>query len=113
MKSDAINDPADCVICRRYAWSLGIPWLGRQRYICLECAEVANEIKLVTKPKFVFYEQEATVDAGAKGGALLDEIGETDLAKLTQEQFDSFVRAVVVGFGDSLRAQIAGMKAPF
>jgi len=62
---------------------------------------------------FNLYEQEATLDAGNKGGELLDSFGVTDLASLNEEQFAKFVRTVVDEFGNSIRRQIVGGKPPF
>lgn len=44
--------------------------------------------------------------AGAMGGEYLDEIGETDLAKLTVEQWMTLVEAIVTGYQDRLRERV-------
>jgi len=43
-------------------------------------------------------EQEAILQAGQMGGEVLDEIGETDLARLTLEQWETFLAAIVGGY---------------
>lgn len=69
----------------------------------------------MTTPKrqFDLYDIRAFTDAGNHGGEMLDGIGETDLAKLTPEQYDAFIRAVIAEYGASLRRQIGGTAAPF
>lgn len=59
------------------------------------------------------YELIARRDAGSAAGAYLDEIGKSDLADLTEEQWLKFLAKVISGFGDSLRTQIAELRAPF
>lgn len=58
-------------------------------------------------------EKTAIVDAGNAGGSLLDEYMESDLAKLTAEQFAEFIKTVVLAFGDSVRRQVIEGKPPF
>jgi hypothetical protein len=59
------------------------------------------------------YEMVARTDAGEKAGAVLDEIGKTDLAELTAEQWQRFLTTVIHEFGESLRRQVAELRAPF
>jgi len=40
---------------------------------------------------------------GRKGGEYLDRLGKTDLAKLTNEQWATFIEVIVTGYGDHLR----------
>lgn len=63
--------------------------------------------------RFTPYELTALVDAGNEAGALLDRYGKTDLAELDEDQWRSFCKAMITGFGDSLRKQIAGNEGPF
>jgi len=55
-------------------------------------------------------EQEALRDAGDAAGAYLDEIGETDLAKLGAVEWVSFLRKIIDTFGKSLAERLD--KAP-
>lgn len=59
---------------------------------------------------------------GHMGGEFLESIGKTDLAVLTQEQWQTFVEAVITGYCDHLRGlashdqgRLLGMigEAPF
>jgi hypothetical protein len=58
-------------------------------------------------------ETRALIDGGNEGGAYLDSIGKTDLAALSQEEFQAFLRAVLDGFGGSMRRQCAKIPVPF
>ena len=59
------------------------------------------------------YENRARTDAGEKAGEFLDGIGKSDLAELTVEEWQKFLTTVIHEFGESLRTQIAELRAPF
>lgn len=65
------------------------------------------------QPKLDLWEQHAVKEAGNEAGAYLDELGNTDLAAMTAEQYIEFCRRIVVGFENSLRAKILSGTAPF
>jgi Family of unknown function (DUF6511) len=113
VKRPPFCEPANCPFCQRHAWSIGIKRLGRDHWICLECAQVASLLSNVKKPDLTTYEQNAILDAGAKGGEFLDSIGVTDLAALDEAQFVEFIKTVVFRFGDSVREQVEAGAAPF
>ena len=48
-------------------------------------------------------ETAAMVEGGKAGGAYLDNLGRTDLAQLTEEEWDTFVEVIVTGYCDHLR----------
>jgi hypothetical protein len=48
-------------------------------------------------------EQDAMTHAGEMGGEYLDSIGKSDLAKLSLEEWRTFIEAVVTGYCDHLR----------
>lgn len=64
-------------------------------------------------PKLDLYEQKAASEAGAEAGAYLDEIGNTDLATLSGDEFGEFIRRVIVGNENALRKLILSGAAPF
>ena len=103
--------PADCFACKRCA-SLGIGKTKIQS-ICWECAQVAEELRLMKRPALDRIEQNALVAAGDAGGQFLDEVGQTDLAALAPEDYAEYVRTVVLTFGDSVREQVQSGIAPF
>jgi hypothetical protein len=59
------------------------------------------------------YEIGAALEAGTLGGSYLEEIEETDLAKLNDEQWHEFLRRVFVGFEQAMRRKILNHEAPF
>lgn len=107
-----INDPADCHFCKRYAIGLGAGSPGGSpRWVCIDCVPHIREIRAVRN--FEPYELIALEEAGSKAGELLDGIGKTDLADLTEQQWRDFLKTVIHGFGASLREQVATGSAPF
>lgn len=48
-------------------------------------------------------ESEAMTVGGQQGGAFLESIGKSDLATLTETEWDCFIDAVVTGYCDHLR----------
>jgi len=52
-------------------------------------------------------ESEAMTVGGQQGGEYLESIGKTDLATLTETEWDRFLDAVVTGYCDHLRALAA------
>jgi len=80
----------------------------------LECSYVTGIGTAINSTKILDeLEKEAIIDAGNAGGMLLDELGKTDLAALTAEDYAEFVKRVVLEFGDSIRRQIRSGKPPF
>ena len=56
------------------------------------------------------YEMRAMIVGGQEGGDYLERIGKSDLATLTETEWDRFLDAVITGYCDHLRA-LAG-EAP-
>ena len=56
-------------------------------------------------------ETAAMVEGGKAGGAYLDSLGQTDLAQLTEEEWDTFVEVIVTGYCDHLRELAAKDRA--
>ena len=48
-------------------------------------------------------EAEAMIVGGHQGGAYLESLGKSDLATLTETEWDRFIDAVVTGYCDHLR----------
>jgi hypothetical protein len=59
------------------------------------------------------FEIGAALEAGSQAGAYLEEIGKTDLAALSPDEWRSFLRRIVVGYEHALRRKILNNKAPF
>lgn len=73
---------------------------------------VAKELRAALPRRFDVYEERALDAAIDKAGALVEANG-TDLSTWEAEQVTEFCRTIVVGFGTSLRAQVAEGQAPF
>ena len=56
-------------------------------------------------------EAEAMTVGGQQGGEYLESIGKSDLATLTETEWDRFIDAVVTGYCDHLRALAAKDRA--
>lgn len=56
-------------------------------------------------------ERAAMAEGGKAGGAYLDSLGRTDLAQLSEEEWDSFVEAIITGYCDHLRELAAKDRA--
>lgn len=59
------------------------------------------------------YEIGAIREAGRKGGAFLDALGQTDLAQLKSEEWFEFLRIIVVEFEQTMRHRIVNDEPPF
>ncbi|WP_100960991.1 DUF6511 domain-containing protein [Bosea sp. FBZP-16] len=59
------------------------------------------------------YEARARADAKEKVGELLERFGKTDLGEFSEEEAEELLTVVIHEFGESLRAQVAELRAPF
>lgn len=111
------KEPTCCAVCRRRAWWLGYSPSQGQTIIWLcdsnECHALGKVVYKMPTNRLDQYEKAAAVEAGNEGGAFLDELGVTDLAKLTEGQYGEYLRRVIVGFERSLRTMILSGAAPF
>lgn len=113
----SLNDPADCWVCKRMSDGLGLGppdhdrWNKNPRWVCADCIPHGKEIRIVRN--FDPYETRARADAGEKAGEFLDSIGKSDLGELTAEEWQRFLTTVIHEFGESLRTQVAELRAPF
>lgn len=77
-----------------------------------ECLAIASRTYSMTQLEFGRIDQLAAGDGGEKGGEYLDKIGKTDLATLTEEEWQQFLLAVVGGYRDALKGRLRN-EAPF
>ena len=56
-------------------------------------------------------ETAAMVEGGKAGGEYLESLGRTELALLTEHEWDTFVEAIVTGYCDQLRELAAKDRA--
>lgn len=111
-----------CGVCARHAEGIGLatgPYDSpKSRILCWICddPECAVAAKALTKmPRFEIdnYEKQALREGGDKAGAYLDEIGETDLAKLQVDQWEEFCRRMLAGYGEAMKRQLLTHQPPF
>lgn len=109
------NDSEVCFICRKRSWGVGVGDLKTKTgWTCRDChPDLAWSALRMTDERFDVYETKALKEAGAQGGGYLDSIGVTDMAKLTPEEWETFLRTIIDGFGDNLRAILYGNQPPF
>ena len=55
----------------------------------------------------------AALEAGAEAGGYLEQIGKTDLAALSGDEWREFLRRIVVGFEQVMRRKILNGEPPF
>lgn len=53
------------------------------------------------------FEEQALEEGGNAAGAYLDEIGKTDLAELTEEEWATFWRLGLTAYADSMREMVS------
>lgn len=109
------NQSEICFVCRRRSWGIGVGDLGRKTgWTCRACnPDIAWSAFRMSDDRFDVYETKALKAAGGEAGAYLDSIGVTDLAKLTEGEWERFLRIVIDSFGDGIRKEIDGNQPPF
>lgn len=110
-------DDAVCGCCGRSAVGYGYapPRLGAPvLWTCddPECLKIARNSYEMKQDEFSRVESLAAGEGGAEGGAYLDEIGKTDLASLTPDEWFEFCRRIVRGYRKALQTKLRD-EAPF
>ena len=104
--------PIDCIgpcgVCGRQHHNLGYSPNDRAPalWVCEDCIPYARKVYHMPDTEFSLYEKRALERAGEIAGAYLDDIGKTDLAALTAEEWAEFWRRGVHGFAENIRAQV-------
>ena len=113
----ATKEPTLCAVCHRHAVWLGYHAGERTPIVWLcddnDCHAAAKHVYAMTKQILDDYEIGAALEAGRGAGAFLEELGTTDLAKLTPGQWREFLRRIVVGYEHVLRDKILNHEPPF
>ena len=109
--------PVTCAICRRRAHGLGY-WTGTGRpwlWLCddADCLALGKTVFHMPDQQFDTFEINARHAGGDAGGKYLDEIGETDLAKLPPENWFEFLNRIILGYGEEMKRQLLEHQAPF
>lgn len=100
-----------CFICKRRHSNLGVAPHQRApiKWFCDAHLGNTNLQKAYHMPRKTLddFERRALEDGGNAGGAYLDEIGKTDLASLSEEEWSRFLSKVLVGYADSMREMVS------
>lgn len=100
-----------CATCRRAAngFALSVPGKQVQQFCCLKCVEGYMR---AGQPLDKIEAEAAFIGGGGEGGAYLDSIGKTDLARLTEAEWREFCGRVFRGTCAELQ-RIADDQVPF
>jgi hypothetical protein len=113
----ATKQPTVCAVCRRRAVWLGYApnHRGPIVWLCDDngCHAAARKVYRMPPSMLDAYEIGAALEAGADAGAYLEEIGKTDLARLTGDEWREFLHRLYVGFEVVMRRKILGDEPPF
>jgi hypothetical protein len=113
----ATKEPTVCAVCRRRAMWLGFAPYRRSpiAWLCDDdgCHRAARGVYKMPDVILDAFEQGAAFEAGAAAAEYLEQVGTTDLAKLSEAQWREFLRRLFVGFEQVLRRKILDKEAPF
>jgi hypothetical protein len=118
----ATSEPTVCAVCRRRAVWLGyapprqVSRKGRTRRLALRQQSLSSRGKEHLHDactRLDAFEADAALEAGEQAGAFLEDCGTTDLAQLTPEQWQEFLRRLLTGFEQALRRRILTGESPF
>jgi Family of unknown function (DUF6511) len=107
----ATAQPTACAVCRRHAVWLGfrpskyrlpIIWLCDDEY----CHAAAVRVYAMPKKMLDAHELGAMLEAGEIAGEYLEELGTTDLAKLSPDQWREFLRQLLTSYEHILRRKV-------
>ncbi|KAB1068890.1 DUF6511 domain-containing protein [Methylobacterium planeticum] len=103
-----LDNAESCFVCRRRADGLGVNQGNRIGWLCQQCADGGYGMKAIrmSARSFDEYEARAVMAAGERAGAYLDDIGQTDLAKLDPANWAEFCKILIEGFGDAIRREV-------
>lgn len=110
-------DPACCMVCRRHAYAIGTTKGNKLPiyWLCDDpaCLKFGKTVLNMAAKKLDMYEQKALRLAGEEAGEYLDQIGKSDLAKLTEPEWHNFCEKMLTGYERNMRDIIASGEAPF
>ena len=113
----ATKEPAVCAVCRRHAEGLAYAPRADQPMIWLcdhpDCHSLARKVYRMPEAKLDLYEHAAAQKAGEQVGAYLDSLNKTDLAVLTEAEWQEMLRLFYTGFEQELRRKLLANEAPF
>lgn len=110
-------DPACCMVCRRHAIAVGTMKAKKPPilWVCDDpiCIRHGSKVANMSAKQFDAYEKKARRLASEEAGEYLDQLGKTDLAKLTETEWITFNEKIITGFERNMRELIASGEAPF
>lgn len=99
-------DGAVCACCARRATGIGYSPDQRKEplWLCDDraCIDAAKASYFMKQDQFDSVETLAMRDGGDQGGQYLDTIGKSDLATLTEPEWNEFLRRIIAGYRKSL-----------
>lgn len=108
------DNAAVCACCGRPAEGVGYALKHSKKilWVCNdpECLEIAKATHAMKQQEFSLLEGRAVSVGGEEAGAYLDQIGKTDLVKLSPEQWFEFCRRMVAGYRSELKRDMLEAK---
>jgi len=108
-------EEAICAVCARRATGWGYGDYSRFNkppilWLCddLTCIDIAKATYEMKQDEFTRMESLAAGKGGEEAGAFLEQIGKTDLAKLTKAEWFEFCRRMIVGYRKALKDGLRG-----
>ncbi|SCM79465.1 conserved hypothetical protein [uncultured Pleomorphomonas sp.] len=113
MTNPASFHHATCGLCGRRADGIGFSPGGRPPvvWVCNDCG-LARARTAARMRDFDAVERRAFALAARRAGQFLDTIGKTDLAVLTTEEYEGFLRAFQTHFVEEIRRLVEGEATP-
>jgi hypothetical protein len=112
--SRAFGNPHICFICRRRAGANGVGSPRRQGWVCNACGiPLGKRVIHMSDEAFDEFEISAIEEAGNEAGAYLDDLGKTDLATLTPDEWRHFLRTFLRAFETNVRRRVESGTTPF
>lgn len=104
MKGPASHHYSTCGLCGRRADGIGFSPSGRPPaiWVCEGCGP-GRARAAARLPDYDIVERKAFTRAAKRAGAFLDTLGKTDLARLTVEEYEGFLRAFQTHFVEEIR----------
>jgi hypothetical protein len=113
----ATPEPTVCAVCHRRAVWLGYApnHKGPVIWLCDDsgCHAAGRKVFRMPPATLDAYEIGAALEAGTEAGTYLEEVGTTDLAQLSPDQWREFLHRLFVGFEQIMRRKILSGEAPF
>lgn len=109
MRGPASHHFSTCCICGRRADGIGFSLSGRPPvvWVCADCG--AGRARTAARMRdFDATERRAFDIAAQRAGAFLDTIGKSDLALLTREEYEGFLRTFQTHFVETIRLLVEG-----